>query len=429
MGRSVVILGAQWGDEGKGKIVDFLASNAEVVVRFQGGHNAGHTLVIGDKKIILHLIPSGILRSDVQCVIGQGVVVSPRALCEEMDMLEAHGINVAAQLRISDAAPLVLSVHVALDKAREIARGAAAVGTTGRGIGPAYEDKIARRALRMADLLNLERASEKLESLLDYHNFVLVQYFKQTPVSKESILAELAAVRNRLIPLLIDGPSTLADYRTAGKNILFEGAQGALLDIDHGTYPYVTSSNTTAGGVSSGSGVGPLHLDAILGITKAYCTRVGAGPFPTELMDEIGQHMFVKGQERGATTGRIRRCGWFDAIAMQRSAQINSLTGLCITKLDVLDGLPEVKICVAYEEDGVRHTTFRSDAEILAKYKPVYETYPGWKTSTYGCRRWEDLPVEAQAYLNRISALSGVPITLVSTGPDRDDTMLLEAVF
>lgn len=426
MAKTMVILGSQWGDEGKGKIVDLLTRHAQLVVRFQGGHNAGHTLVIDGNKLVLHLIPSGILHEGVKCVLGQGVVISPRALMDEIDLLTTKGIPVLERLLISSAATLVLPYHVALDKAREQAQGAKAVGTTCRGIGPAYEDKVARRALRMVDLMDPEQFEQKLDKILEYHNFVLTQYYHVEPVAKEPILKEAEEARNRLKRVITDVPALLAASYADKAKIVFEGAQGALLDIDHGTYPYVTSSNTTAGGVATGSGFGPRFIDEIIGVTKAYCTRVGGGPFPTELKDDIGKHIAQVGKEVGATTGRPRRCGWFDAVAMRRSSQLNSLSWLAITKLDVLDGLKEIKICTRYRYQDQEWDVPPIDAELLAKCEPVYESWPGWQESTQGLRAWDALPIAAQKYLNRLAELVGTPIGMVSTGADRHDTIMLD---
>lgn len=425
MAKTIVILGSQWGDEGKGKIVDLLTDRAQFVVRFQGGHNAGHTLVIDGHRMVLHLIPSGILHSGVTCVLGQGVVISPQALMEEIDLLTTQGIPVIERLRISNAATLVLPYHVAIDKAREQAQGAKAVGTTGRGIGPAYEDKVARRALRMVDLFDPDKFAQKLENVLEYHNFMLTQYYHVSPIAKDPILKEADFARERLSKLIVDVPALLASSYARKENIIFEGAQGALLDIDHGTYPYVTSSNTTAGGVATGSGFGPRFLDDIIGVTKAYCTRVGGGPFPTELKEEVGKHLADVGREVGATTGRPRRCGWFDAVAMRRSAQINSLTWLAITKLDVLDGLKEIKICTHYLHQGQKWDVPPVDTELLGECEPVYEIWPGWEQSTQGIKAWDDLPLAAQKYLNRLAELVDTPIGMVSTGADRRDTIML----
>ena len=429
MGKSVVILGTQWGDEGKGKIVDLLTDRASAVVRFQGGHNAGHTLVIGGEKTVLHLIPSGILRSNVECLIGNGVVLSPEALMKEMKMLEDRNVPVRERLRLSEACQLILPVHVALDLAREQARGKAAIGTTGRGIGPAYEDKVARRGLRVGDLFHRERFAAKLGEVLDYHNFVLKNYFKADTVDFQQTLDDALAMAEVLQPLVIDVTQRLAELRAEGANILFEGAQGSLLDIDHGTYPFVTSSNTTAGGACTGTGVGPLNLDYVLGITKAYTTRVGAGPFPTELFDEMGEHLARRGHEFGSTTGRARRCGWFDAVALRRSLQINSVSGLCVTKLDVLDGLDTLRICVGYRCDGVESAVPPIGAENFGSCEPIYEDLPGWKESTVGITRYEDLPEAAKAYLKRMEEVVGTPIDMISTGPDRDQNILLRHPF
>jgi adenylosuccinate synthase len=425
MGKSVVILGSQWGDEGKGKIVDLLTERAQAVVRFQGGHNAGHTLVIGGKKTVLHLIPSGVLRENVQCLIGNGVVLSPDALIKEMTELEAQGVPARERLVLSEACPLILSYHVALDQARELARGAAKIGTTGRGIGPAYEDKVARRAIRLEDIFHRERLASKLGEVLDFHNFVLRNYFNTATVDFQQVLDQVLAQAEILAPMVGDVPNRLMGLRRQGANLMFEGAQGTLLDVDHGTYPYVTSSNTTAGGASTGTGVGPLDLDYVLGITKAYTTRVGGGPFPTELDDAVGTHLAVKGHEVGATTGRARRCGWFDAVALRRAVEINSISGICLTKLDVLDGLDRIQICVGYEIDGQPLQTAPLSAETYARCVPVYEEIAGWQGSTVGIRQLEDLPQAARRYIERIEALVGVPVDIISTGPDRDETIVL----
>ena len=425
--RNVVVIGTQWGDEGKGKIVDWLTDRAQGVVRFQGGHNAGHTLVIGAKKTVLHLIPSGILRGNVDCYIGNGVVVSPQALVEEMDELGAAGVKgVEARLLVSEACPLILPCHVALDRAREAAK---KIGTTGRGIGPAYEDKVARRALRVQDLLHPERFAAKLEVLLEFHNFVLQNYYRQPAVDFAKTLDETLALAPRLQPLVADVPRALYHANKAGKNLLFEGAQGALLDIDHGTYPFVTSSNTVAGAAAAGAGIGPHHLHYVLGITKAYNTRVGSGPFPTELSDDVGERLRQRGQEFGATTGRPRRTGWFDAAALKRSIQLNGLSGLCITKLDVLDGVEAVKICVGYRIEGQLSDILPVGAEELERCEPVYEELPGWKESTVGIKSHGALPKGARDYLRRIEDLAGVPIDLISTGPERDETIVLRHPF
>jgi adenylosuccinate synthase len=424
--RNVVVIGTQWGDEGKGKIVDWLTDRAQGVVRFQGGHNAGHTLVIGGKKTVLHLIPSGILRDSVDCFIGNGVVVSPQALVAEMDELETAGVrSVVARLSISEACPLILPYHAALDHAREAAKGAQRIGTTGRGIGPAYEDKVARRAIRLQDLFEPARFAQKLRELLDFHNFVLEHYYKQPKLDWREILDQTLALAPRLAPLIADVPRALYHANRAGKNLLFEGAQGSLLDIDHGTYPFVTSSNCVAGAAAAGAGIGPHHLHYVVGITKAYTTRVGGGPFPTELSDDVGEHLRQRGQEFGATTGRPRRTGWFDAAALKRSIQLNGVSGLCITKLDVLDGVDAVKICVGYELEGNFSEILPVGAEELGRCHPRYEELPGWMESTVGIKSYEALPKAARVYLKRIESLAGVPIDLISTGPDRDETIVM----
>jgi len=429
MNKTVVVLGTQWGDEGKGKIVDLLTDQADAVVRFQGGHNAGHTLVIGGKKTVLHLIPSGILRENVLCLIGNGVVLSPAALLDEMAELEANGVPVRARLRLSPSCPLILPYHVALDQAREAAKGSAKIGTTGRGIGPAYEDKVARRSVRLGDLMCRDRFATKLREVMEYHNFVLTQYFKVPAVDYTQVLEEALQMAEQMRPLVADVTSLLHSYREQGKRIMFEGAQGSLLDIDHGTYPFVTSSNTTAGGTATGSGFGPLYLDYVLGITKAYTTRVGSGPFPTELFDDVGKHLSSKGNEFGATTGRARRCGWFDAMALRQAVRINSVSGLCLTKLDVLDGLDEVKICIGYNDRQGRPAPLPIDAEDYEGLVPVYEAVPGWKESTLGVQKLEDLPVNARAYIRRIETVVGAPIDIISTGPDRVETIILRHPF
>ena len=429
MGKNVVVIGTQWGDEGKGKLVDLLTDDVAAVVRFQGGHNAGHTLVIGDKKTVLHLIPSGILREKVQCLIGNGVVLSPEALLTEMAELKTAGVDVASRLKISEACPLILPVHIGLDMAREKARGNKAIGTTGRGIGPAYEDKVARRGLRAGDLLTPALFAEKLKELLDYHNFVLENYYQAATYDFDTLYKEAMEQGKTIIPMLADVSDMLHNYNKQEQNILFEGAQGALLDIDHGTYPYVTSSNTTAGSSASGSGMGPCDMDYVLGITKAYTTRVGSGPFPTELDDEVGKYLGDKGHEFGATTGRERRCGWFDAVSLRRSARLNSLTGICLTKLDVMDGLDEIKICTAYKLDGKIVDTPPIGAENYAKCEPIYETMPGWKGQTEGKKSLENFPVEALAYIKRLEELIEVPIDIISTGPERTETIVLNNPF
>ncbi|SDB33551.1 Adenylosuccinate synthetase [Pseudidiomarina indica] len=430
MGKNVVILGTQWGDEGKGKIVDLLTDKASLVVRYQGGHNAGHTLVIDGEKTVLHLIPSGILRDNVKCMIGNGVVLSPEALMKEIEMLEARGVPVRERLLISEACPLILPYHVAIDQAREKARGDKAIGTTGRGIGPAYEDKVARRALRVGDLFHFERFEEKLREVVAYYNFTLEHYYHVEPVDVEAVLAYCRSIAEPLRAMVADIPALLDNARKEGQAIMFEGAQGTLLDIDHGTYPYVTSSNTTAGGVSTGSGFGPCYLDYVLGIVKAYTTRVGSGPFPTELDCDVGEHLGVKGHEFGATTGRKRRTGWFDAVAARRAVQINSISGFCLTKLDVLDGLDELKICVGYRlpnGDVVDYPPMAAeDYEVV---EPVYETMPGWQQSTVGITEHKELPTTALAYIKRIEVLTGVPVDIISTGPDRSETIILRHPF
>lgn len=417
MGKNVVVIGTHWGDEGKGKVVDLLTDHASAVVRFQGGHNAGHTLVVNGQKTVVHLIPSGILRSDVICLIGNGVVLSLTALIEEMRGLEDRGVKVRERLKISPGCPLILPYHVSLDLMRENQRGNQKIGTTGRGIGPAYEDKVARRGLRLGDLFDAEQFATKLEEVMDYHNFVLENYFHTDRVDFQQTLAETLNQGEEIKPMVADVVSLLQNLRSEGKNILFEGAQGSLLDIDHGTYPYVTSSNTTAGAISSGCGVGPLHLDYILGITKAYTTRVGSGPFPTELFDAVGSHLSSKGKEFGATTGRPRRCGWFDAVALKRVIQINSISGLCITKLDVLDGLDEINLCTEYIDP---------DSE---QPRPVYETVPGWGKSTAKVKTHAELPAAARQYIGRIEELCGIPVDIISTGPDRVETIVLNNAF
>lgn len=425
MGKNIVVLGSQWGDEGKGKVVDLLTANVAAVVRYQGGHNAGHTLVINGEVTKLHLIPSGILHEGITSFIGNGVVVSPEALVKEMQSLEARGIPVKDRLRISGNCPLVLSVHVALDQAREQALAANKIGTTGRGIGPAYEDKIARRAVRAGDLLHPERFAEKLRNLMKYHNFILEHYYKVAPISVEDLIRETLRQAEHFKDLIIDVSAELNAFRSAGKSIIFEGAQGALLDIDHGTYPYVTSSNTTVGAVATGSGFGPLYLDEVVGVAKAYVTRVGSGAFPTELNDSLGEQLRQKGQEFGTTTGRPRRCGWLDMVALRRSIQINSISSFCITKLDVLDGLEEVKICVNYRCKGEKIDLPPSDADEYSHCQPEYISLPGWKESTYGLTKLEQLPENALQYLQAIEKLSEVPVAMVSTGPDRQQTVII----
>ena len=429
MGRNVVILGSQWGDEGKGKIVDLLTDKASLVARFQGGHNAGHTLVIDGIKTALHLVPSGILREHVTCVIGNGVVVSPDALLKEIRMLEKRGVLVRDRLKVSGSCPLILSYHVALDVAREAVRGNAKIGTTGRGIGPAYEDKVARRALRLGDLANMDVFAEKLREVLEYHNFALTQFYKTDAVDFDKTLAEAKEWAAELLPMKADVTKILHDARDAGEHILFEGAQGSLLDVDHGTYPYVTSSNTTAGGAATGTGFGPLYLDYVLGITKAYTTRVGSGPFPTELDCEIGQYLGEKGHEFGTTTGRSRRCGWFDAVALRQAVRVNSISGICLTKLDVLDGLDEVKICVGYVHADGSDAGIPMHSDDFKNITPVYESMPGWSDVTVGAQHLADLPQAARDYIARIEELTGAPVDVVSTGPDRVETIVLRHAF
>ncbi|SJL83695.1 adenylosuccinate synthase [Vibrio palustris] len=430
MGNNVVVLGTQWGDEGKGKIVDLLTEDAKYVVRYQGGHNAGHTLVIDGEKTVLHLIPSGILHKNVKCIIGNGVVVSPDAMLHEMKELEDRGVPVRENLYISEACPLILPYHIALDQAREAALGKKAIGTTGRGIGPAYEDKVARRGLRVGDLANKETFAEKLKTVMEYHNFQLEHFYKVEPVSYEDVLEQAMSYADLLTSMVIDVTDELDGARKRGDKIMFEGAQGTLLDIDHGTYPYVTSSNTTAGGVAAGSGFGPAHLGYICGIVKAYCTRVGAGPFPTELSDDVGYHLGTKGAEFGATTGRQRRCGWFDAVALRRAVQINSVTGFCLTKLDVLDGLEEVKICTGYQlADGTVLEVSPLAADAYENITPIYETLPGWSDITFGVTSIDGLPQAALDYIKRIEELTGVPVDMISTGPDRRETIIKSHPF
>ena len=430
MGKNVVVLGTQWGDEGKGKIVDLLTDKAKYVVRYQGVHNAGHTLVIDGKKTVLHLIPSGILRENVKCLIGNGVVLCPKALMTEIAMLEGKGVPVRERLLISDACPLILPYHNALDAAREIARGNKAIGTTGRGIGPAYEDKVARRGLRVGDLFCTESFTVKLKEIVEYHNFSLVNYYKAEPVDFEQVLADALSVADTIKAMTADISEILDQARKNGESIMFEGAQGTLLDIDHGTYPYVTSSNTTVGGVATGCGFGPRNLDYVLGITKAYTTRVGSGPFPTELHDAVGEHLGTVGHEFGATTGRERRCGWFDAVAMHRAIQVNSISGFCLTKLDVLDGLKTLKICTGYKtQSGEIITVPPTAAEGYEKIVPVYEELPGWTETTVGVTSRTDLPANAIAYIKRIEEITGVPVDIISTGPDRNETIILVNPF
>jgi len=424
-----VILGAQWGDEGKGKIVDLLTEDVGAVVRFQGGHNAGHTLVINGRKTVLHLIPSGILREGALCLIGNGVVLSPAALQQEIAELEATGVDVRSRLKVSPATPLIMSYHIAVDQARERASGAKAIGTTGRGIGPAYEDKVARRGIRVADLMYPHELADKLRAVVDYHNFVLTGWLKADAVDYQKVLDEALAFGEYVRPMIDDVSTVLHDLRRAGNNILFEGAQGSLLDIDHGTYPFVTSSNTTVGGAYAGSGVGARDIDYVLGICKAYATRVGGGPFPSELNDATGELLRKKGNEFGATTGRPRRCGWIDLVALKRAVQISGISGLAITKLDVLDGLPTIKVCIAYEYRGKRRELAPLDADGWAECRPVYLEFPGWEEPTSGVREFGKLPPAARAYLRAVEELAECPLAIVATGADRDDTIVLKHPF
>jgi adenylosuccinate synthase len=435
MGKNVVVIGTQWGDEGKGKVVDLLTDTADGVVRFQGGHNAGHTLVIDGQKTVLHLIPSGILHENVTCMIGNGVVLAPDALLKELNMLHENGVKTEGRLFISEACTLILPYHIALDQARELARGKKAIGTTGRGIGPAYEDKISRRGLKVGDMMHRERFAARLGEVLDYHNFALKNYFKTDTVDFQQVLDEGLEMAERIRPMVADVTGMLHQMRAEGKKVMFEGAQGTLLDIDHGTYPYVTSSNPTAGGACTGTGVGPRDLDYILGITKAYTTRVGAGPFPTELYDgaglndPIGAHMAKEGHEFGSTTGRPRRCGWLDAVSLRRSAQINSLTGICLTKMDVLDGLESLRIAVGYEVDGKEVETPPIGADAYEQCKPKYIEMPGWSESTVGIKTYDGLPQAAKDYIKKIEEVVGVPVDIISTGPDRNETIVLRNPF
>jgi adenylosuccinate synthase len=429
MGKNVVVVGTQWGDEGKGKIVDLLTDRAAAVARFQGGHNAGHTLVIDGEKTVLHLIPSGILRDGVQCLIGNGVVLALDALVKEANALVGNGVPVFERLKVSPGCPLILPSHVALDLAREKARGASAIGTTGRGIGPAYEDKVSRRALRVSDLFLREKFAAKLGEILDYHNFLLKNYFRVEPVDFAKTLDEAMQAAEVIAPITADVTQILGDLAASGENILFEGAQGTFLDIDHGTYPFVTSSNTVAAAASTGTGIGPRNLDYVLGIVKAYTTRVGAGPFPTELFDDKGAHLAEVGAEFGATTGRPRRCGWFDAVALKRSIVNSSVSGLCVTKLDVLDELETIQIAVGYQIDGEPISGLPVVVDRFAECEPIYEEHPGWQASTVGITEFGDLPANAQKYLQRIEELAGVPVDIISTGPDREQTIIKQHPF
>lgn len=429
MAQNIVIIGSQWGDEGKGKIVDWLTEDVAAVVRFQGGHNAGHTLVVGGKKTVLRLIPSGILHDGVRCFIGSGVVVSPEALFTEIQELQDAGVDVLSRLTIAPTCPLILPYHIALDQARELAKGDKKIGTTGRGIGPTYEDKVARRAIRMTDLTQPEILKEKLEAVLKIYNVQLQHLYNQEPISFDKVYEEISSYKDKIIPLIGDVSNTLFELNKAGKRIIFEGAQGTLLDIDCGTYPFVTSSNCVAGAASAGAGIPPQSLNYVLGIVKAYTTRVGSGPFPTELTDDIGALLAKRGNEFGSVTGRARRCGWFDAAALKRSIRINGITGLCVTKLDVMDELEEIKICTGYKVDGKTIDILPFGADIVEKCEPIYETMPGWKSNTFGIKKYEELPLNAQKYLKRLSEVTETPISIVSTGPDRTETIVINHPF
>lgn len=429
MAKNVVVIGTQWGDEGKGKVVDWLTDHAKGVVRFQGGHNAGHTLVVNGKKTVLRLIPSGILRPDIACFIGNGVVVSPEALLKEIDELEAAGIEVVSRLRIAETCSLILPYHTALDVVRESAKGAGKIGTTGRGIGPAYEDKVARRALRIIDLFNVPLFEQKLKENIEFYNFQLTQLFNSSPVEFEEVFDTLMVLAERIKPLVADVSYTLNKLNKAGVPLLFEGAQGTLLDVDHGTYPFVTSSNCVAGAAATGAGVAPQMLNYVLGIVKAYTTRVGSGPFPTEQANEIGAILATRGHEFGSVTGRPRRCGWFDAAALKRSIQINGVTGLCVTKLDVMDTLDEIKLATGYWIDGHKVDILPFGADRVENCQPIYEVLPGWKTSTVGIKKYDELPQEARTYLARIAEVCEAPVDMVSTGPDREETIVRRHPF
>jgi adenylosuccinate synthase len=429
MSKNVVVIGTQWGDEGKGKIVDWLAESAQGVVRFQGGHNAGHTLWINGKRTVLRLIPSGIMHPHVICYIGNGVVLSPEALLKEIEELEAAGLDVRSRLRISEACPLILPYHVAVDQAREARKGENKIGTTGRGIGPAYEDKVARRALRVQDLYDLDVFDEKLKEVLEYHNFILTQYLGAEPVSFDEVKNQALALAPVIKPMVADVSALLYQAEKEGQQLLFEGAQGALLDVDHGTYPFVTSSNCIAGAASAGAGVGPQRLNYVLGITKAYTTRVGSGPFPTELMDEVGARIAKVGNEFGAVTGRPRRCGWFDGAALKRSVIINGISGLCVTKLDVLDGLESIGLCTGYMLDGKKIDLLPYGYKAVERAEPILETMPGWSDSTVGVKEYDKLPENARRFLTRIEEICEVPVDIISTGPDRMETILRRHPF
>jgi len=428
MVNNVVVLGGQWGDEGKGKLVDWLTEHVSAVVRFQGGHNAGHTLIIDGEKTVLSLIPSGILHPHVRCYIGNGVVLSLPDLLKEITMLERQGTQVQERLFVSDSCVLILPSHIALDKAQQ-AMTNAAIGTTRRGIGPAYEDKVARRAVRVCDFFSPKTCQDKLRSLLDYHNFLLTHYYQAEPVDFSQTFDQMSDMMLQLKPLVTDVGMRLAAHSQANERILFEGAQGTLLDVDHGTYPFVTSSNPTAGAAATGSGLGPCDIDYVLGIVKAYTTRVGGGPFPTELTDQYGQMLADRGHEYGAVTGRPRRCGWLDIAALRKAAVVNSFSGLCITKLDVLDGLDEVKICVGYDLAGKRLDTLPAAVEQVQQCQPIYETFPGWSETTAGVTEYGALPQAARDYLEQIERYLALPIDLISTGPDRRETIIRRAIF
>ena len=428
MAKNIVVLGIQWGDEGKGKIVDLLTRHVGAVVRFQGGHNAGHTLVVDGQKTILHLIPSGILHSNVKCFIGSGVVLSPTALIQEIGALQGSVTDIEQRLRISHTCPVIMPYHILLDKLRESAKGKKAIGTTGRGIGPAYEDKAARRGIRFGDLLNEDACRSRIEEVLDYHNFVLKHFYHSDTIDADDLVRESLTFGEQLAPMVGDVTVELTDCISQGDSILFEGAQGTMLDIDHGTYPYVTSSNTTAGAASTGSGVGPMLIDGILGIAKAYTTRVGGGPFPTELFDDTGAILASRGQEFGSTTGRPRRCGWFDAVMVRRACLINGVSSLCLTKLDVLDGLDEIKICTGYEEDGAPVEGF-PDMGRLSSCRPIYEVLPGWQAATSGIKTYSALPQAAKDYIDRLENLTDCSVDLISTGPDRVDTIVRKSPY
>ena len=429
MGKNIVILGTQWGDEGKGKIVDLLTNQVAAVVRYQGGHNAGHTLIINGQKTVLRLMPSGILHKNVKCFIGNGVVLSPKAFLEELQELENRDICVAERLSISTACNILLPYHILIDQARETAKGVNKIGTTGRGIGPCYEDKVARRGIRMMDLFHPEQLREKLKSLAEFHNFYLKHYFKLDILPDEIVYDDLMKASEKIIPMITDVTAELKKITENNQSIIFEGAQGSFLDIDLGTYPFVTSSNTTAGAVSTGTGFGPRYIDAVLGVTKAYLTRVGSGPFVTELKEDIGKLMAERGKEFGSVTGRPRRCGWFDAVLMRRSVQINSLSSVALTKMDVLDTLDKIKICVAYKQNGKILKDFPMDLYDLQECEPIYEEMPGWQSETFGATKIEQLPQKARDYIKKLETVCGVPFDIISTGPDRKQTIVLKDVI